>query len=648
MGAKGRAAAVVIAIAGLLAVGAASAQAAWRPEPASYGVGSQMNVPVTMADGTVLRADVYYPTDPATGAEAAGRFPVLLTQTPYGKDAGSAASVPGGSQLSGLSGFSPYLVKRGYIDVIADVRGTGGSAGSWGLFDPIQASDGAHLVRWAAALPHADGRVGTLGASYMGINQFLTASKLGRGSPLKAMFPIIAGNELYRDTVTQGGLIDLEFGGFYLGLTGTLNLIQPLLEAFAEQPTNDNVIQVLAQHIGGLLTYHAQTIANLETGGDQRYDGSYWQQRSPVKTLRKVVADRIPAFLVGGWYDLFQRGEPLNYSGLQNALAGRPVGAPMKPGQRASGRYQLLMGPWYHVTAGEGIDLDRIELAWFDRWLKHEPTRIDRTKTPLHLYQLGTGRWLDASRYPLERSSARTLYLQPGGGLGSHRPPASGGSDQLLWTGANSPCGRSTEQWGAGTLELALEAAGGQDPCASDDSSNAGPGVATYTTAPFAKPTVISGPIDASLKLTSNRPETELVATIDDVAPNGHSTPITSGALLGSFRKLDPGRSWRAPDGRPVLPYHPFTRGSQRPVPTGKPVRYDVEVFPTYAQLGRGHRLRLRISTSDVPHLAPIASEAANLVGGVYQLHHERANASFLEVPTAPASAITTRCSICR
>src|SRR5207302_331964 len=99
----------------------------------------------------------------------------------------------------------------------------------------------------------------------------------------------------------------------------------------------------------------------------------------------------IPAFLVGGWYDLFQRGTPLDYSGLQNAYAGRPVGAPMTPGQPTTGRYQLLMGPWYHVTAPNGLDLQRIELQWFDQWLKGEPTGIAGTRTPVHAYELGAG-----------------------------------------------------------------------------------------------------------------------------------------------------------------------------------------------------------------------------------------------------------------
>jgi uncharacterized protein len=79
-------------------------------------------------------------------------------------------------------------------------------------------------------------------------------------------------------------------------------------------------------------------------GGDEAYDESYWAARNPVNVLEKLVTDRIPAFLVGGWNDLFQRGELLNYTGLQNAYDGRPVLAPMSPNQPITPRYQLMMG----------------------------------------------------------------------------------------------------------------------------------------------------------------------------------------------------------------------------------------------------------------------------------------------------------------
>jgi hypothetical protein len=79
----------------------AASDSGWRPEPERYGVHEERNVPIRMSDGTVLRASVYYPSDPATGRIAGGRFPTLMTMTPYGTANGVAA----------ISG-NPYLVLR--------------------------------------------------------------------------------------------------------------------------------------------------------------------------------------------------------------------------------------------------------------------------------------------------------------------------------------------------------------------------------------------------------------------------------------------------------------------------------------------------------------------------------------------------------
>ncbi len=646
---------LVCAIVALLVLGAAVPAAAvqghavpgaWQPGPPAYGVGLTSNLPVTMADGTVLRADVYFPTDRGGTAPAPGTFPVLLVQTPYGKSLSGGAQAA--QQAGGLSqGLSSYLVERGYIDVVADVRGTGASEGTWGLFDPVQQQDGAALVRWAAALPHSDGRVGTYGPSYLGIDQLLTANALGPGSPLKAMFPIIAGNDLYRDTVTMGGLPVDEFNLPYMVMTGGLHSVDAPLEN-SQDPVGS--LRVVAAHDQGLLSLQARLMLSTLTGGPEAYDGAYWQERRPQRWLAHVAALGIPTFLVGGWFDLFQRGQPLNYSGLQNAAAGRPVEAPMVAGQAVSGRYQLLMGPWYHLDAGSGIDLPKIELQWFDRWLKGVDTGIDRTTTPLHLFQLGSQRWLDASRYPFEGLNPTTYYFGAAqgagapsandGSLGPNRPTAPSGADETAWTGVSSPCSRQTDQWSAGAISATLEGvrAPGSNPCDRDDRSiQSGPGALTYTTAPFTGNTVIGGPVDVTVFATSTRPEVELVATLEDVAPSGASTPLTSGALLGSLRALDPARSWFAPDGRPLLPYHPYTRESAQAVPVGAVTRYDIEVFPTFARLGAGHRLRVTLTTSDTPHLLPGPQQLAGLAGGVYAVQRSAAAASFIEVPLVAA-----------
>ena len=638
----------------LLAPGS-SALAAWQPEAPVYGIGEQANVGVPMSDGTVLRANIYYPTDPHTGAAAPGPFPVVMVQNPYGKDTvGSASGKQGGPEAGSETGEVPYLIQRGYIDVVAEVRGTGGSEGTFSLLDPIEAQDGATLVHWAAALPHSNGNVGLYGPSYMGLDQFMTANALGPGSPLKALFPIVAGADTYRDIAFDGGILDAEADLILdASVFGPLEELNPLAEDYTDL---GELVKVESQHAPGLLSYNGAQLVNIASGGDEAYEGDYWQARAPRNMLAHIVADGIPAFLIDGWFDLYQRGAPLDYSGLQNAYDGRPVGAPMTADQPVTGRYQLLMGPWYHLTAGNEFDTYGLQLAWFDRWLKGEQTGIENTTTPLHLYELGANRWVDASRYPLSETQPQPYYLAGGpsgsgapsqndGRLTPARPSARTGSDTVAFTSATSPCSRGTEQWGAGGLALVLETGMlPADPCTQDDRTlQAGPNALTYTTDAFKTPTLLGGPIDVTLYASATSTDTEWVANVEDVAPDGTSAPLTSGALLGSFRALDPANTWAAPDGRPLLPYHPYTQTSVQAVVPGAVTRYDLEVFPIAAVLAPGHRLRLTLTTSDTPHLLPSAAQSANLAGGVYQVQRNAPAASFVELPLGPVGLPATR-----
>jgi putative CocE/NonD family hydrolase len=627
-----------------LSTAAASAPAAlaWKPEKPRYGIGARQNLAIKMRDGTTLRANVYYPTDPKTGKPASGKFPVILTQTPYGKD---DAKYAGSGSVEQLSGYSPYLVERGYIDVIADVRGTGGSTGQWGFFDPVQGRDGATLVNWAASLPHADGKVGLYGASYMGIDQFATAVDAGPRH-VKAMFPIIAANDIYRDTAFAGGFPDAEFGAFYLGMTAALNIVLPFEE------NNPNLPTALQNHVHDLQTFDLALVQSIEQDGPRAYDEAYWQARNPANDIARIVRDGIPAFLIGGWYDLFQRGELLNYSAFQNAYDHRPVLAPMRPNQPVTSRYQLIQGPWYHVTAGQGLSyhglsMSGVALAWFDHWLKGIDTGITQTKTPLHLDDLSNGRWYEASRYPLNQAKPAPYYLQPGNKLAPVKPKGRSPPDTLVFTGLEISCSQSPEQWGAGLGQLTLSYFGLSDPCVSNDHfSPLGPGIQKYTSAPFKHATTLAGPIGATLYATSTSPDTEWVVQLYDVAPNGSARSLTEGVLEGNQRALNHSPTWYAKEGLPLLPYHPYTKSAQTPAKTGQVTRYDVEIFPTFDTLGRGHRLRMAISTADFPHALPTIAQTPGLLLGIYGLEHIPAYASSVELPLIPGTrglAPTTR-----
>lgn len=631
--------AVLTVGASLIAVAASASSAlAWTPGPARYGVGLEKNRTVAGAGGTLLSADVYYPTDLKTGKEAAGAFPVLIEQTPYGK---GDQSDPASEDVS-QTPLYPDLVERGYISVVVDVRGSGGSEGEWGLFDPIQGVDGADVARWAAKLPHSDGKVGLIGASYMGIDQLATAADAGPHSPIKAIFPAFTADDVYRDTAFAGGFTDLEFDAFYLGLTSTLNIVNPLEEG------SDHDVQALADHVHDLDSFDAALLASVESGGQDAYDESYWSARAPERYIQKIVDYHIPALMIGGWFDLFQRGEPLNYAAFQNAYDHRPLLAAMTPHQRVTSRYQLIQGPYYHSTADgvgfeyDGLSMNDVALAWFDHWLKGIDTGITDTTTPLHLADITSGRFYGVSRYPLNQTTPTTYYLGGGGTLTPSKPSANSSPDKLVFTGSEIPCSRSVEQWLFGLPTEVLADFKLKDPCTSNSTpSQIGPGTQNYTTKPFTSATTLGGPIGAALYASATTTDTEWVVTLSDVAPNGSSVPITSGLLEGDQRAVDKAMSWYAPDGQPLLPYHPYTKAAQTPVSPGQVTRYEIEVYPTFYTFQPGHRLRVTIATSDFPHALATAVQLPHLIGGVYELQHSSTYPSSVELPLAPLTKFT-------
>lgn len=634
---------------GVLAASAAPGHP-WTPEPASYGVGERKDVAVTGCHGTTLRANVYYPVNRKTGAPASGPFPVAMTQTPYGK--------AGAGRLEGQAGKEAYLVKRGYLDAVVDVRGTGNSRSRFGLVDPIQQCDSVKLVHWAARLPHSSGKVGLYGASYLGINQLLTAGHVGKHSPLKAIFPVVSANDIYRDTGFMGGILDIEFGAAYLALTSGLNLLNPVLNGLTDPRSLTHLIRVELDHVLDEATFDVPFIARTLAGGATAYDGHYWQARNPAEILPKIVDNGVAAYLVGGEYDLFQRGEPANYAQLQNLWAGRPQYAPMQPGQPTTGRYQLWVGPFTHLT-GSLADFDPLLLRWFDTWLKGIDTGMAQTPTPLHYYDLGTKSYAETADFPFEGVTPTTFYFSGTrahagalsfnhGTLTTERPTASRGSDTVVKTPTGVPCTNSTDQWAAGPLRTIKQLLRLPDlPCIDGDRlSELGPGVLTYTTQPFEQARVLGGPIAASIYAKATTAESEWVVNVEDVSPNGRSRPLTEGALLGSLRAVDNSRSWKAPDGQYLLPYHPYTKASQHAVPRGKTTRYDIEIFPTRATIPAGHRIRVTLSTSDTPHLLPTLPEQARLLGGIYRVQRTAAAPSSIELPLSGPpvrSGATTR-----
>jgi uncharacterized protein len=97
------------------------------------------DVAVPMRDGIELMADVYRPSTP-------GRYPVLVAASPYPRQIQNLGAPFGFVE----AGASDFFVPRGYVHVIANCRGTGGSGGTFGFFDNQERRDMYDLIEWAA------------------------------------------------------------------------------------------------------------------------------------------------------------------------------------------------------------------------------------------------------------------------------------------------------------------------------------------------------------------------------------------------------------------------------------------------------------------------------------------------------------------
>jgi predicted acyl esterase len=123
---------------------------------------------------------------------------------------------------------------------------------------------------------------------------------------------------------------------------------------------------------------------------------------------------------------------------------------------------------------------------------------------------------------------------------------------------------------------------------------------------------------------------------VTDVAPSGASNQITAGWLVQSRRALDRSRTTFAPNGDPIVPFHAFTKQSVLAVRSGQTDRLAIEIFNTDAVLEPGHRLRVTISSGDVPHMLTTVPDTANSAGAVNVVHYGPKAPSFLTAGVAP------------
>lgn len=538
-----------------------------------------------MRDGVVLRADVVRPDRP-------GRFPALLVRTPYGKEA-----------ERGDDAFALRAARAGYVVVVQDVRGRHRSGG---VFEPYrqEGRDGYDTIAWVAGLPYCNGRVGMTGLSYPAAVQWLAAVEAP--PQLQAMAPAMTFST-GRAFCYFGGAFDLSWLPWFYKLIAPdlrlrLDLPGPRTEEEAERAWEANGEAWLRRLPLAGHPALAGVGPGLSDWLDHPDDGPYWDFLRIEARYDRV---RIPVLSLSGWHD----------EGYGPGGATRNFAATKASGGR------LVIGPWTHGTptprktrVGEldfgalaGLDYEGLLLRFFDRWLKGAPNGVDR-EPPVRIFVMGDNAWRDEPAWPLARARATSYYLRAGARLTLEPPGAGEPPDGYRYDPLDpvvDPHGGALGPFDQAPLERRQD-------------------VLAYRSDVLPRDLEVTGPIEVELWVSSSAPDTDFVARLLDVHPDGKAYNLMSPTLE-------------------VLRAR-YRNGEDRPerLEPGRVVKLRLANGITSNVFKAGHRIGLHVTSSLHPHFdrnpntgGVVATETRTVVAE-QRVHHEAAYASRVVLPVVP------------
>lgn len=430
-----------------------------------------LTVMVPMSDGTKLATDAYLPL------RGGPRWPVRLIRTPYGR---TRYNREYGAQA-----------QQGYVMVLQDMRGRFDSEGKdlafldcgWGKHQ-----DGADTLRWIRQQPWSNGRIGTEGASAMGITQCMLAGANPPG--LLAQYILVAAPSLYHHAAYAGG-----------GLRASL--------------------------VVGWLTDGGFDPDNVWLTVLHPFYDQHWKD---LDSIAHPPATDIPAVHFGGWYDVFQQG-------TIDGFVSRQYG----DGRSTAGNQKLIIGPWAHGgpngrPVGEfNFPPNSQQLPhgcgsteWFDYYLKGVDTGIEKVPA-VQYYTMGAigeknapgNQWKTADNWPVP-AVPTSFYLHADGSLRASPPQSLTARKTFNY----DPLNPVPTKGGC----LLVLPSGPYD----QRELESRPDVLVFTSDPLPEPVEVTGRLVAKLTIISDRVDTDFTVKLTDVYPDGRSMLIADG--LGRCR----------------------------------------------------------------------------------------------------------------
>ena len=545
----------------------------------------EFGVPSRMRDGVTLRANVYRPG-------GCGPWPTLLARTPYGKDLPQVVSWVDPVQAA----------RRGFMVVIQDTRGRFASEGQWDPFC-FERGDGYDTVEWAARLPGSNGRVGMYGGSYWGNSQWLAA--IEQPPSLAAISPAVTWSDPMDGLFARGGAVELglvvpwslQQGLNHIGRTSSgSDEMHKRAEAVLDEwdRLGQDGYWDLPVHDIAALRRHAVP----DLGSIRVLDDPEIAQRCKVDDGYERV--QVPAFHLGGWYDIFLQGTLDNYQAM----------AALRNDSR------LIVGPWTHSAyadpvgeqlfgaqaAREGApvhpygDVNDLQLAWLRGHLQagSEPVLPE---APVRIFVMGRNQWRDEPCWPPARAIPQRWFLRSTASLTADGPDAAEPPSEFSYDPVDPvpTVGGNTVMWPgypAGPVNQARV--------------EGRPDVLVFTSEPLGEDLEVTGRVRVVLTAQSTAPSTDWVARLCDVHPDGRSFNLCDGIQ-------------RVPAGARECTEHA------------------IDLWSTSNVFLRGHRIRVHVTSSSFPrwdrNLNTGQQRESRHQVARQSIHHAAGRPSYIELP---------------
>ncbi|WP_176477732.1 CocE/NonD family hydrolase [Mesorhizobium sp. WSM3866] len=534
-----------------------------------FDVVLQTGLRVPMRDGVELATDLYQPVG------YGDKLSTILIRTKYGK---APYRLPKPNNPEAM-----MFAAQGYSVVVQELRGLFDSGGNFGLLEH-DARDGYDTLSWIASQPWSTGRVGTYGCSALGTTQVLVA-QLCHPAHRCAIIEGAGGSMTgHRHRLGDQRLCSLRWGGAVeLGMWVPHFHQSHAKDRSRPQPKPDAEYE---------RAFAILPIIDILKGlGSPPTEWEDWVSRNPddpwfdrLGFLREDSKIHLPALFVHSWYDV----------GAGDALHQRRLFSSCGITAAAQEHQHIILSPAVHcgtatLTAptvvgvrelGDArLDCWQIYLNWYDCWLKDKSDRIE-DMPPIHYYVMGRNEWRAASEWPPAGVELQRWFLRSGGSANTR---LGDGWLDLAPPSDDEPADSFVYDPGNPVPYLGVQGGNAKG-------TTVGPrdyqevelrhDVLCFTSEVLNEGMEVTGFVKAILFISSSAVDTDFVARLLDVHPDGRVLDVVDGILRVRYRD-----------------------GFDRAVMMKPKEVYQIEIDldATSNWFPPGHRLRLEISSSSFP-----------------------------------------------